>query len=82
MRNLYRINLKESQIYLSLSTLLRLQRDHHLHDNNPGCRSAIPWAMRFCAYSAIITPLTFDLSFVLRPLISLLCSLSYPKTNN
>ena len=23
--------------------------------NNPGCRYALPWAMRFCAYSAIIT---------------------------
>ena len=25
----------------------------------PGCRYALPWAMRFCAFSAIITDMNF-----------------------
>ena len=35
--------------------------------NNPGCRYALPWAMCFCAYSAIITSKLRPSSFDLRP---------------
>ena len=33
-------------------TLLRLQRAWTMPQLHPGCRCALPWAMRFCAYSA------------------------------
>ena len=43
-----KVNLRNSRIFNAFALTARMD-NAQLH---PGCRCALPWAMRFCAYSA------------------------------